>query len=214
MGRPRILEQPRTFSEVIEKRRVKLLKYIPDELLSPIALLGEWDTLFLSDFENLHPDALALLLKMELAETEETLLGEVISLTRSGRIVAGANLLWSNEELLQISRALLYRACQQQIATMGKTAQALKFKPYTAKVFSKKSTRYVQLKYPSPSTVSLGRSIETLLPFLEADDAKVVIYHRKPKNLSGLQQKYPGRVEAATLEPLEPKRRRRKVGSG
>lgn len=213
MGRPRTRDRLPTLAEALESRRQKLLKYIPDELLVPIGLLGEWDNMFLSDFEALHAEYLPALLKMELVETEETLLGEVIGLTRSGRLLARANPQWSNEESLQISRALLYRACQQQIHLIGKTAKAEKVKPFTAKVFNKKSLRYVQLKYPSPGTVSLGRSIETLLPHLEADHAKVVIYHRKPKNLSGLEKKYPGRVEAAALEPLEPKRRRKNTES-
>lgn len=209
MPRPRMREQPLSFNDSIAQRRNKLLKFIPDELLPPIHLLGEWDTLFLSDFAALHADHLPTLLKMELAETEETLMGEVISLTRSGRLVAGANLQWSSGEMLQISRSLLYRAAVQQAQKLGKAAQAERVKPFTAKVWSKKATLYLHLKYPSPSTVSLARTVESTRGLLEADSAKLVIYHGKPKNLGGLERKFEGLVEAAALEPLEPQRRRK-----
>jgi hypothetical protein len=209
MPRPRLREQPLSFNDSIAQRRNKLLKFVPDELLPPIRLLGEWDTLFLSDFTDLHADHLPTLLKMELVETEETLMGEVIALTRSGRLVAEANLQWSNGEMLQISRSLLYRAAIQQAQKLGKTAQAERVKPFTAKVWNKKTARYLHLKYPSPSTISLTRTVESARPLLEADGAKLVIYHGKPKNLSGLERKFEGLVEAAPLEPLEPQRRRK-----
>lgn len=209
MGRPKTRERPPTFAEAIEERRLKLLKYIPDELLPPIELLGEWDNLFLSDFEQLYAEYLPVLIKMELVETEETLLGEVIGLTRSGRILGRANPQWFTGESLQISRALLYRACQQQLKKLGKNAQAEKVKPFVAKVFTKKKTLHIHLKYPSPSATSLGKGVEALLPLLEAEGSTVLIYHRKPKNLKALEQKFEGWVESAGLEPLEPQRRRK-----